>query len=118
MPDRNASKSLPAHAVELKDLVVAYAKQETIGPLKELGRFVKFGLAGMAFLSVGLPLLVLAVLRLLQTEFDDTFESEWSIGSVDGDWSFAPYLITLVICAVIVVLGIRGVLAAKRRKRS
>ncbi|HEX4980032.1 MAG TPA: hypothetical protein VFV35_08200 [Acidimicrobiales bacterium] len=109
MPDRkSASKSLPSLAVELKDLVVAYAKQETVEPLKNLRRFVAFGFAGSVLVAVGLLLLVLAVLRALQTEAADTF---------DGDWSFAPYLLTVVICMVVSLLARRAIGAAKRRAR-
>ena len=104
MPDN--SKSLPTLAVELKDLVVAYAKQETLEPIKGLGRFIAFGVAGSILLALGLVLLVLALLRGLQTELSDTF---------DGNWTFAPYLITLVVCAVVVALAARAIGAAKRR---
>lgn len=102
----NASKSLPTLGVELKDLVIAYAKQETVEPLRNLRRFVAYGVAGSALLAMGLALLVLAVLRALQTELDDTF---------DGDWSFAPYLLTLIICVAVMALAARAIGAAKRR---
>ena len=109
MPERtNESKGLPSLAVELKDLVVAYAKQETVEPLKNLGRFVAFGILGSVLLAMGLVLLVLAVLRALQTEASDTF---------DGDWTFAPYLLTLIICVVVAALAARAIGAAKRRTR-
>ncbi len=103
----SSSKGLPTLAVELKDLVVAYAKQETLDPIKGLGRFIAFGVAGSLLLAIGLVLLVLALLRGLQTELADTF---------DGNFSFAPYLITLVVCIVFLVLATRAVGAAKRRK--
>jgi hypothetical protein len=101
-----SSKGIPTLAVELKDLVVAYAKQETLEPIKGLGRFIAFGVAGSILLALGLVLLVLALLRGLQTELADTF---------DGNWSFAPYLITLVVCGVVVGLAARAIGAAKRR---
>ena len=41
---------------ELKDLVVAYAKQETIDPIKGLGRFVGFGVGGAVLLGTGVLL--------------------------------------------------------------
>ena len=108
MPDQQSSpKGLPTLAVELKDLVVTYAKQETIEPIKGLGRFLAFGVAGSLLLANGLLLLMLAVLRVLQTELDDTF---------DGNWSFAPYLITLIACALIAGISARGIGASKRRK--
>ena len=43
MPEKS-EKSLPTLASELWDLVRAYAKQETIEPLKGIGRFIGFGL--------------------------------------------------------------------------
>lgn len=101
-----SSKGLPTLAVELKDLVVAYAKQETLEPIKGLGRFIAFGVLGSILLAMGLVLLVLSLLRLLQTELADTF---------DGNWSFAPYLITLVACTVVIGLAARAIGAAKRK---
>lgn len=102
----SSSKGIPTLAVELKDLVVAYAKQETLEPIKGLGRFIAFGVAGSLLLATGLVLLVLALLRGLQTELADTF---------DGNWSFAPYLITLIACIIVLALAARAIGAAKRR---
>jgi hypothetical protein len=80
---------------EFVDMVVAYAKQETLGPLKGLGRFVAFGVSGSIALAVGLLILLLAGLRALQTETGSTFQ---------GNLSWAPYLITAA--ASLVVLGL------------
>lgn len=77
------------------DLVVAYAKQETLGPLRGLGKFVAFGVAGSVALSIGGFLLLLALLRALQTETGSTFE---------GNLSWLPYLITAA--AALAVLGL------------
>lgn len=93
MPD----KSLPTEVAELWDLVRAYAKQETVEPLKGIGRYVAYGLAGSFLLGLGVILLALAGLRALQTETGDAF---------DGNWSFAPYVIVLVGCAGVVGLAI------------
>ena len=100
MSPKTEQKSLPTLAVELKDLVVAYAKQETIEPIKGLGRFIAFGMAGSLLLSVGLVLLVLGLLRALQTETGDVF---------DGNFTWAPYLITLVVCGVVAGLAARAI---------
>jgi hypothetical protein len=97
--------SLPHLATDLWDLVRAYAKQETIEPIKGIGRFVAFGMAGSLLLGVGSVLLALAVLRVLQSETGSTFE---------GGWSFAPYLLTLVVCAGV----IGAALAAMKRKET
>ena len=69
---------------EVKELIVAYAKQETIEPIKSLGRFLKFGVPGALLLAVGSLLLTLAALRALQTETGTMFQ---------GNWSWAPYFI-------------------------
>ncbi len=81
---------LPDDIRDLWKLTVTYARQETIDPLKGLARFVALGLAGSVVLSIGLVLVVLATLRALQTETGSTFK---------GSWSWAPYLLTLIIAA-------------------
>ena len=88
--------SLPQLVIELKDLIVAYLKQETVVPLKQLGRYLAFGVAGSLLMGTGVILWSLGLLRLLQTQTGSTFE---------GDWSWVPYLIVfaaLVIGAAIV----------------
>lgn len=97
------NKSVPEVIGELKELTITYAKQETIDPLRNVGRFVGFGIGGSFVLGVGLCLLGLAGLRALQTETGDTFE---------GDWSWAPYLITTV-----VLVGIAAVVAMKIKEK-
>jgi hypothetical protein len=77
-------RPLPQVASELSELVVGYFKQETLDPLKQLGRFVAFGIVGAFLLGCGVILLSVSALRALQTETGDTFA---------GDWSWAPYLI-------------------------
>ena len=100
------SKSVGTLLAELKDLIIAYLKQEAIEPIKDLGRFVAFGFAGSLFLSIGLVTLTLAGLRALQTETGTTFT---------GDWSWAPYLFTLVGCGLIAALAARAI-SAKRKE--
>jgi len=88
--------SLPQLVIELKDLIVAYLKQETVVPLKQLGRYLAFGIAGSLLMGTGVILMSLGLLRLLQTQTGDTFAD---------DWSWVPYLIVfaaLVIGAAIV----------------
>ncbi|MGH9076539.1 MAG: hypothetical protein ACRDY0_03665 [Acidimicrobiales bacterium] len=80
--ERSHDKSVPTLVTELKDLVVAYAKQETLDPLKALGRFVLWGAIGAVLLSIGAVLLALAVVRLLQTEAG---------AHLSGDLSWVPY---------------------------
>ena len=84
-------------ASELWELTTTYAKQETIDPLKGLGRFLAFGVGGAIVLGAGFVLLLLAGLRALQTETGSTFT---------GNWSWAPYLIVLGAGAILIVLAL------------
>lgn len=76
---------------DIVELVVAYAKQETIGPLRGVGRWIGWGLSSMVFVSIGIVLVVLGALRLLQ-----------SFSAFDGSWSWVPYLVCLVLCGAVV----------------
>ena len=69
--------------VDLKDLVLAYAKQETVDPLKSLVRFVGFGVVGAVLLAVGTVLGALAIVRAIQTE---------TAPHLTGNLSWVPYL--------------------------
>jgi formate-dependent nitrite reductase membrane component NrfD len=103
--DDTSEKSLPALAAELWDLVRAYAKQETVEPMKGLGRYAAFGIGGSLLLSIGLVLLLLGGLRALQTQTGNTF---------DGSWSWAPYLISLAGTGLVIAVVARGM--GKRKK--
>lgn len=85
---------------EILGLVKTYARQETIGPLKGAGRWLAFGIAGALALGFGLSMLLLGLLRLLQNEAPGVF---------DGNWSWAPYGITLVACAIVMLWALMHV---------
>ncbi|MDP1803953.1 MAG: hypothetical protein Q8K72_02190 [Acidimicrobiales bacterium] len=99
-------KSLPGEAQELFQLVVGYAKQETLDPVKNLGRFIGYGMAGALLGSLGAVLLLLGALRLLQTETGDTF---------DGNWTFVPYVVVLVVSGAIAAGAIKARSRGQRR---
>ena len=99
------SKSLPTLAAELWDLVRSYALQETIEPMKGVGRYVLFGVVGSTFLGIGLVLLALSGLRALQDETGSTFH---------GNWSWAPYLITMFGTAIVIALALSRTRARRR----
>jgi len=71
---------------ELKTMVTDYAKQQTVEPLKNLGQWAAFGVAGGLMLIIGAFLTGLGVLRLFQ-------KMDWT----DGNWSFAPYMIVFAL---------------------
>ena len=81
---------------QVLDTVKAYAKQETLGPLKGVGRSIGLGLAGVICLGVGTIILLVGLLRLLQTE----------TSAFEGNWSFVPYLIDLVLALLVVALAL------------
>jgi hypothetical protein len=97
---------LPQAAAELWDLVVAYFKQETAVPLKQLARAVAFGLLGSLLLGFGVICVTVGGLRLLQEETGETFT---------GNWSWAPYGIVTV--ALLLVGGITWKVGTRRRQR-
>ena len=90
-------KSMPEVATELWALTKDYARQETVDPLKGVGRYVGFGFGGALLLGVGVILLMLAGLRALQTETGTTFE---------GTWSWVPYVIVLVVALLLVLWAV------------
>ena len=102
-------KSLPGEAGELWQLVVGYAKQETLDPVKNLGRFLGFGLGGALLGSLGAVLLLLGGLRLLQTETGDAF---------DGNLTFIPYLLVLVASGGIAAGALKARERGQRKGRS
>jgi hypothetical protein len=86
------SKSIPEVATDLWGLTRDYARQETIDPLKGVGRYFAYGGIGALLGSIGVILLMLSLLRALQTETGTTFQ---------GNWSWAPYMIVLVVAGAV-----------------
>ena len=85
---------------DIVDYVKAYAKQETLGPLKGAGAWLGYGAAAALLLGIGLVLLLVGLLRLLQTE--------WT-RSATGSLSWLAYLITLLVAVALVALAISRV---------
>jgi carbon starvation protein CstA len=88
-------KSLPILVSELWELVRAYARQQTVEPLKGLVRFIGLGLAGALCVGIGSVLLALGGLRALQTETG---------GRLDNHLSWLPYLVVVVACGAVIGL--------------
>lgn len=81
---------------ELANLVLAYAKQETLDPIRGAGRWLAFGFGAVVSLIFGVALLTLGTLRLLQYE----------VFAGATTWSWIPYLIVMTLCAVVALLSI------------
>src|SRR4029077_17013449 len=96
---RSDDRSLPTQIGELWRLVLAYFRQETVEPVRNLGRFVLLGVLGSFVLGIGLVLLLLATLRILQNE----------TGShLHGELSWVPYVVVLVAAVVLAGVAMAG----------
>ncbi len=90
---------------DLWQLCRDYAKQETIDPLKSIGRFLGWGLAGAFVLGLGLLFASLAILRGLQTETGE---------HLTGSWDWVPYAVTFVVAVIAVGLSARAITKPNR----
>lgn len=77
---------------ELVALVAAYARQQTLEPIRGAGRWLAYGLLAVVSLVFGVVMISLGTLRLLQTEVFDGATT----------WSFVPYMIVVVMCGAVV----------------
>jgi hypothetical protein len=99
--------SLRRDLEEIRVLAVRYIKDETLQPVKDMGRFAAFGALGSLFVGFGTVLLLLGVLRFLQEQFP----------VLDGSLSWIPYLIVVVLAgAVIALTGWRIVSGSAKRR--
>jgi hypothetical protein len=101
---RKGVRSSGGDAVQL---VIDYVKQETLEPLKGLGRFMVFGIVGSVTVAVGTVLLLLAALRALQTE----------TGAFHGNLSWIPYLIVTALAAVVIGFAVWRIPNGAARRR-
>jgi hypothetical protein len=92
------SKSIPEIFQELWELLRDYAKQETVDPLRNLGRYLAAGTGGALLLALGFFFLGLSGLRALQTQTGDTFDDGWM--------SALPYLIVLAVLGAIAGIAV------------
>ncbi len=99
---------------ELRELVVAYAKQETVDPLKGLAKYAGFGIGGAILMGSGFVFIAIGALRLLQG---------WGPGEqghhFTGNWSFVPYAIVIVGSAIVALIAwsMRGKRKARTSER-
>ncbi len=96
---KSDDKGMGTHFNELLALVIAYAKQETLAPIKNLGRYVAWGVAGAILLAAGGAMLTLTTVRIIQTETGNHLK---------GDLTWVPYL------GGVLVAGAGGVWATMR----
>jgi len=105
-PGDGSDKGLPELGRELVDLTVSYAKQETIDPLRTIGRRVGLGVLGSAVASVGLIFLFVGVLRLVQVE---------ARPHLLGAMSWVPYLAAIAVAGVVAAFALKQIGAGRER---
>ncbi len=96
---RNGGKS-KRDLAEAVDLVKRYARQELLDPLKGVPRWLGLGLLGSFGMILGMILLLLALLRALQTETGT---------ALTGNLSWIPYLVTVAALLAVIVLLVRQI---------
>jgi hypothetical protein len=84
----------PTSITGVVNLVKSYAQQETVGPLKGAGKWLAMGTIGALLLGIGGTLVLLGLLRMIQTEWDS---------ASSGSWSWVPYLIVFVVNVLLLV---------------
>ena len=104
----NGSHGLRHAGDDAFQLTVDYLKQETIEPLRGLGRFLYMGIAGSFFLAFGILLVLIGVLRLLQTETGTALK---------GDWSWVPYAVVIVLGLMVIGVAVWRITAGPGRQR-
>jgi hypothetical protein len=106
-PKAGAGKPISTLLNELVGLVVAYVRQQTIVPIKSIGRYLLFGIAGALFMAVGGGLLALAALRLIQAETGNHLR---------GSLTWVPYAGGLIVTGVGAALSVTRIGKGSARK--
>lgn len=107
MPDAKAQASETKNQVgELVGLLKAYVLQETVAPLKTIGRNLAFGAAAALLFGTAAVLSLIALLRALQTETGTLFA---------GEWNWAPYGLTGI--AGVIFLGAAAAFMLKKKTK-
>ncbi len=109
MPATPQDRRKPAdHLVELKDLVIGYAKQETVDPLKSLKRYLLWGVPGAFLVAAGSMFLLLGTVRGMQSFSPFQYDS--------GALSLVPYVVAIAVGTVIIVLSILAIVRDGRKE--
>lgn len=96
----SSRKPLSDTVQDLWDLLVSYARQETVEPLRNVGRFIAYGVGGMMIMTIGAIFLTMSALRALQTQTGSVF---------DGNWSWVPYLIVAIVLGGLAAFAVRRI---------
>jgi len=89
---------------ELRELVIAYAKQEASDPLTGLKRYAGFGLSGAVLIGTGVFFLAIGALRAMQ---------QYGGRLVHGNFSWVPYFMVVIVLVILAAL----IWAARARRQ-
>ena len=92
---------------EIRDLTIKYVKEETVQPVKDMGRFVQYGVIGSLLVGFGYALLLLAALRYLQ----------WQFPTLNGNLSWIPYLVVVILALVIILVTAWRIVSGPAKRR-
>ena len=96
---------LPAVLNDLWETILTYAKQQTLDPFRQLGKYIGFGVAGGLFIALGGVFLALGVLRAFQVELGGRRGVVVvGHGHLAGNLAWVPYGVAGVLCAVAAVI--------------
>jgi Putative Actinobacterial Holin-X, holin superfamily III len=103
-----SSRGLRRSGDDAFQLTIDYLKQETVGPLKGLGKFLQWGIAGSFCLALGVLLLLIGLLRVLQTETST---------ALTGNWSWVPYFAVLFVGAIVMGIAAWRITAGPAKRK-
>ena len=92
---------------DIKELATKYVKQESIDPVKQLGRYASWGCAGSLFIGLGSLLTLVALLRILQDE----------TAVFHGNLSWIPYLIVALVGVGVMGLIVWRIVSGPSKRR-
>ena len=105
---KGKARNPTSDAKDLVDLVIAYAKQETLEPLKGMWKNALKGLGGALLLGFGGVFVSMGALRAMQTE-TDWFE--------EHNATYVPYILTVILLIILSVIGWVGLGPGKKKDR-
>ena len=94
--------------VELCKMVRGYIKQETLDPLRGVGRWLAWGIVGAIALLFGAVVGLVGLLRLLQAEIFDQ----------PNGFTWAPYMIIVGVALVMIWLSLTRIARPSLHKES
>jgi len=101
------ASSLRGDIERIKSLLFRYAREETIDPLRQLGRYSLFGCLGSILVGLGVVFALVGTLRILQDE----------TGAFAGNLSWLPYVIVVLLAAVVIAVTLWRVVSGPAKRR-